>query len=363
VTATRLLVATHNPAVADRVRGVLLVTPDIDLCGETSPAGVFAAAVAVEPHLVLLDLDPSAPLGPALVTALLGRPRLRLLVLWPANSRPMPEALTRGLGVGRLEIMRPPVPGPPDSSDRWDRALVDTIRAISKGLWATPPAGPGPVLLARPSPALPPRIIGIAASTGGPPALAKILADLPGDLPVPLLLVQHMIPGFGAGLVDWLSRVTAIRVLVAVHDTAPAPGCLYIAPADYDLELGPQRRLHLGRGKGLHCPSADVLFLSLAKVLGAEAAAVVLTGMGNDGAEGLLAIGKAGGTTIAQDEASSVVFGMPKAAIATGGVTRVLALDAIAGAIRRLAGGSAAVVPPGAPVVPSPAGRFEGEPR
>jgi two-component system chemotaxis response regulator CheB len=202
-------------------------------------------------------------------------------------------------------------------------------------------------------------MIGIAASTGGPPALAKILADLPGDLPVPLLLVQHMIPGFVAGLVDWLSKVTPLRVLVAVQDALPAPGCLYIAPDERDLELGPQRRLQVGRGKGPHCPSADVMFFSLARVLGPAAAAVVLTGMGNDGAQGLLAIGRAGGGTLAQDEATSVVFGMPKAAIATGAVSRVLALESMAGAIRGLAGGGSE----SGPHLPMSLGSFEGEPR
>jgi two-component system chemotaxis response regulator CheB len=267
-----------------------------------------------------------------------------LLALWPAHSRPMPEALTRGLGAGRLEIMRPPVSGTTDSTERWDRALVDTIRAMAEGHWTTPRPRPDAALLAPVSPGRPPHSIGIAASTGGPPALAKILGDLPGDLPVPLLLVQHMIPGFVAGLVDWLSKVTPLRILMAAQDTLPVPGCLYIAPDGCDLELGPQRRLRVGPGQGLHCPSADVLFFSLARVLGAQSAAVVLTGMGSDGAQGLLAIGKAGGATFAQDEASSVVFGMPKAAIATGAVSRVLALQSIAGAIRQLAGGGAAAV-------------------
>jgi two-component system chemotaxis response regulator CheB len=181
-------------------------------------------------------------------------------------------------------------------------------------------------------------MIGIAASTGGPPALAKILGELPGSLPVPLLLVQHLIPGFVGGLVEWLSKVTPIRVMVALHGTLPEPGCLYLAPDGCNIELSSARRLRVEPGQGPHCPSGDALFFSLAGVLGAEAAGVVLTGMGSDGAQGLRAIGQAGGTTFAQDEASSVVFGMPRAAIAAGPVSRVLALDSMAAAIRHLTG-------------------------
>jgi two-component system chemotaxis response regulator CheB len=147
-----------------------------------------------------------------------------------------------------------------------------------------------------------------------------------------------MTPGFANGLIDWLSKITAMEVVCAASGMTPEPGCLYVAPDTCDLQLGPQRRLLVGPGKGLHCPNADVLFFSLARELKDEAAGVVLTGMGCDGARGLLAIRQSGGATVAQDEASCVVFGMPKAAIAVHAAAQVLTLDAIAGAIRKLAG-------------------------
>jgi two-component system chemotaxis response regulator CheB len=125
---------------------------------------------------------------------------------------------------------------------------------------------------------------------------------------------------------------------------APLPGRVYLAPDGCDLRLGETLRLEVPPSEGLHCPSADQMFFSLAAALGAEAAGVILTGMGSDGARGLEAIHRAGGATLAQDEGSSIVFGMPRAAIEAGAVTEVLPLHDMARAIREIAGHPAAVV-------------------
>jgi len=183
------------------------------------------------------------------------------------------------------------------------------------------------------------RIIGLASSTGGPPALSKILSALPADLPAPLLIAQHAIPGFVAGLVRWLATVTPLEVMVAATGTAPLPGRAYVPPDGCDLSIDSALRLVTTHSDRLPCPSGDVLFLSMAAALGAEAAGVVLTGMGHDGTRGLAEIFQAGGATIAQDEASSVVFGMPRAAVESGAVREVLPLDDIARAIREVATG------------------------
>jgi two-component system chemotaxis response regulator CheB len=359
VNPVRVLLVTHTAAVADRIRAVLRPVADVDLCSEALPVGGLGSARASNPHLVLLELDPADPTGPKLVTGLLAEPGLLVLALWPARSRPMPEALTRGLGAGRLEIMRPPLEGSGERAERWDRALVDTIRSMAQSRWTALSPADSRCLAPRPGRIAVPRMIGIAASTGGPQALARIVGELPAQLPVPLLLAQHMTPGFVTGLVDWLSKVTALQVVVATEGTIPRAGHLYIPPDECDIEVGPERGLRIRPGKGPHCPSADALLRSLASVLGAEAAGVVLTGMGNDGAQGLLAIARAGGITIAQDEASSVVFGMPKAAIAAGAVSRVLSLDSMAAAIRQLASGAA---PEGSTLQLAP-GSIDTEPR
>ncbi|HEX5194843.1 MAG TPA: chemotaxis protein CheB [Solirubrobacteraceae bacterium] len=173
------------------------------------------------------------------------------------------------------------------------------------------------------------RAIGIGASVGGPPALATVLGALPAEFPLPVLVVQHMALGFGESLAFWLDRTVAIPVGLAVDGEPLRPGA-WLAPDGVHLRLTRTQRLSLDgtTERGAHRPSLDVLLESLAESVGTEAVGVVLTGMGRDGAEGVRAIGATGGLTIAQDEESSVVFGMPAAAIKAG-VAEVLPLDGV----------------------------------
>jgi two-component system chemotaxis response regulator CheB len=173
------------------------------------------------------------------------------------------------------------------------------------------------------------RAIGIGASVGGPPALATVLGALPADFPLPVLVVQHMALGFGESLAFWLDRTVAIPVALASEGEPLRPGA-WLAPDDVHLRLSRTLRLSLDgtTERGAHRPSLDVMLESLAESLGPEAVGVVLTGMGRDGADGVRAIAAAGGLTIAQDEETSVVFGMPAAAIETG-AAEVLPLDRV----------------------------------
>jgi two-component system chemotaxis response regulator CheB len=172
-------------------------------------------------------------------------------------------------------------------------------------------------------------VIGICASAGGPGAIAEVIRRLPVDYRIPILVVQHMTPGFTPGLVDWLGKELALSVGLACDGQELAPG-VWFAPDGAHLKLEPTRRLGLDSETitGNHRPSGDVLLESLARVAGSNAVAVVLSGMGRDGAEGLAAVAAAGGRTIAQDEQSSGVYGMPRVAMERGAKT-VLAPAAI----------------------------------
>jgi two-component system, chemotaxis family, protein-glutamate methylesterase/glutaminase len=176
---------------------------------------------------------------------------------------------------------------------------------------------------------MPREVIGICASTGGPRALTEVIGRLPADYAIPILVVQHMTPGFTAGLVAWLDRELALPVHLASDGQALASG-VWFAPDGAHLKLELPRRLGLDTDTvaGSHRPSGDVLLSSLARVAGAHAVAVVLTGMGRDGAEGLAAVAAAGGRTFAQDEQSSGIYGMPRFAAERGAKT-VLAPAAI----------------------------------
>lgn len=176
------------------------------------------------------------------------------------------------------------------------------------------------------------RIIAIAASTGGPGALVRLLSEFPGDLPVPIAVVQHIANGFGEGFVTWLNSCLSLKAKLAENGEPLLPGTVYVAPDDRHLGVSARSTTLLTSAPpvGGFRPSGTFLFESVAKAFGTTAIAVVLTGMGQDGVEGLKFVREAGGTIIAQDEESSVVFGMPKAAIATGFVDYVLPLPAIA---------------------------------
>jgi two-component system chemotaxis response regulator CheB len=165
-------------------------------------------------------------------------------------------------------------------------------------------------------------VIGICASAGGPGALADVLGRLPDGFSIPILVVQHMTPGFLGQMVAWLDKNLALPVGLADDGQQLAPG-VWFAPDGTHLKLEATRRLRLDPDSmpGNHRPSGDVLLASLARVAGAQAVAVVLTGMGRDGAEGLAAVAVAGGRTIAQDEYSSGVYGMPRAAAESGAKT------------------------------------------
>jgi two-component system chemotaxis response regulator CheB len=183
------------------------------------------------------------------------------------------------------------------------------------------------------------RPIALAASTGGPAALAVLVGGLAGT-GAPILLVQHIHPSFANGFAAWLGSSTGMDAVIAEDGMRLAPGRIHVAPGDVHLLLGPDERLALrAEPEALHRPSADVLFASVAAVAGASAVGVLLTGMGDDGAKGLLAMRRAGARTFAQDEATSTVYGMPKAAAHSGAAETVLALEDLAAAVRVAAEG------------------------
>jgi two-component system chemotaxis response regulator CheB len=187
------------------------------------------------------------------------------------------------------------------------------------------------------------RLVAIAASTGGPAAIRTILAELPKSFPVPILVVQHIAHGFTNGLVHWLGGDTALTVKVADLGEVANAGTVYFAPDDRHigcrLDDGGAVRVVLDNAPavGAFRPSASYLFQSVAESLGAHALAVILTGMGDDGVAGLRVMKSVGGRIIAQDEASSIIFGMPREAARAGVVDSVIALESIARKLTELA--------------------------
>lgn len=176
-------------------------------------------------------------------------------------------------------------------------------------------------------------IVGIAVSTGGPPALSQVLGNLPENFPVPIVVVQHISEGFTQSLAEWLDDQCKINVVVAKEGEELRPGFVYLGPAGNHITIDEDGIIRFTKEdipKIYNKPSADIMLKSIAEVYGSKSIGIIMTGMGKDGAVGIRAIKKTGGFTIAQDEESSSIFGMNKTAIDEGSIVEVVPLSQIA---------------------------------
>lgn len=271
------------------------------------------------------------------------------IVVVAADAGPTePKASLDALRAGALSVLEKPAGNSLGDYEAFAERLCTQLAIMSQVRVVTQRNGFRP----RAAPAAKPRttshqgnarptdkheLVGIVASTGGPNALVEVLNGLGPEFPLPVLIVQHMTQSFSSAFVEWLDDVCAAPVREAQQGMRPEAGHVYVAPADRHLVLRPSR---LGLEDGpLVCmqrPSGTVLFQSLAATLRSQAIGVLLTGMGEDGAEGLLALREAGGHTIAEDESTAVVYGMPGAAVALGAVGESLPLPRIAPRLNEL---------------------------
>lgn len=323
-----------------------------------SQAGGMSVATAADPLIALdklrlgrpdvmvLDLEMPRMDGLTFLRRLMAEDPLPVVVC-SGLAGPGSEAAFRALEEGAVEVISKPRLAVRDFLEESAIAIVDAVRAA---FLARRPARHERAAPARESllPVPPPRerglpgsserVVAIGASTGGTEALREILQALPVDAHG-LVVVQHMPEVFTRAFADRLNGLCSIEVKEAADGDRVMPGRALIAPGNRHLELcrnGAQHVVRVSDGPlvSRHRPSADVLFRSVARAAGRDATGVILTGMGNDGAEGLLELRRAGAHTIAQDEATCVVFGMPQAAIARGAVDDVLPLHRIALALR-----------------------------
>ncbi len=279
--------------------------------GEGETAARLAAADRSD--LLLVEVGPDG-VAPA-CRQLLGRVEAPALAV--TSSIPGP-ALLDALRSGVRNLLPEPQSGPGGPRPPEVERLARALRLVAEVAKAAPPSPP---------------LVAIGASTGGPPALARVLRALPAGFASAVVVAQHVAPSFSAGLVSWLETQTALSVRRARPGDRPAAGTVYVAAADAHLFLTPDGVFSdLPGDAGNACiPSVDLLFWSLAG--GPAGVAALLTGMGRDGADGLLTLRRAGWHTIAQDEDSSAVYGMPRVARNMGAAVEVLTLAGIAPAI------------------------------
>lgn len=295
---------------------------------EVEFAGALVAVQRHFPDVVLVDLTSLDALA-AIEQVMVERP-VPVLALHPGALSGQ-EAF-QAMVMGALDVLeRPATPG----ADFWasvSRKLVMLAQVKAVRQVQTRPAAQA-AREAKPPPPYP--LVAIAASLGGPKAVAQVLRMIPRAFPAPIAYCQHISDGFTEGLAHWLANETALRVLEAEHDVLMEPGTVYIAPSGSHLLVRPEGRLELDSGPPLRGfrPSCDMLLTSAGESFGSRCIGVILTGMGRDGARGLKEIRERGGRTIAQDEASSVVWGMPREAVLMGAAHEVLPLSRIGAAL------------------------------
>lgn len=341
---TRVLIAEDSATSRGLLRAILTADPEIRVVAEACD-GTEALELTRErrPDVVTMDIRmPHMDGFEATRRIMIEAPTPIVIVSAIVNPREAGDVMG-ALRAGALAVLaRPAGPLTPGFEEE-SRRFVATVKAMAQvkvvRRWPdlqprTPVATP-----ARPA-ARPDRIhaVAIGASTGGPAALARILGDLPGDFPVPILAVQHMAPGFLGGLAAWLETNSSLRVKVAEAGEPLAPRTVYLAPDDRHLEVAAAGVVRLSDAPPVQGfrPSATPLFESLARVHGRAALALILTGMGQDGLAGLRAVHAAGGRVFAQDEASCVVFGMPGVAVAADLADAVLPPGEMAARLQEL---------------------------
>jgi two-component system chemotaxis response regulator CheB len=309
------------------------------------------AAERLRPDIITMDIVMPRLAGPEAIEQIMQRTPTPIVVVTGNTITEEVRATFESLASGALAIL--PRPHGMDTPEHEESAehLLQTIRLMSevkvvRRLRRRPARGPAGGVGEPQGHAF--RIVAIGASTGGPSALKTILGEMRRDFPAPVLVVQHIASGFVDGFVNWLRDTTPMPVQLAHQAEQLVPGRIFVAPDAFHFGVDREERIVLTRStrasSGSLCPSATHLFETVADVYGAQAIGVLLTGMGRDGADGLLKMKRMGAITIAQDRESSVVHGMPGEAIALGAADFVLPPPRIAELLNAL--GAAALPTP-----------------
>ena len=335
----RVLLVDDSASVRAVLRRFFSRTRDIKVVGEAADgAQAVQAVLDQQPHVVVMDLQMPVLDGYEATERIMAVRPTPIVVLSSRANRNQMQTAFEAMRRGALEVL--PKPEDTPSWQQLADSLPETVRTVA-GAQAAPratrPRAVRPAALANAPVEL--RWVALGASTGGPAALREFLEEVPADAPVGFLIVQHIASGFELGLADWLNKEFPFDVRLAQDGEVLRRGAVRLAPGGSHLKLEADGVLRLDsdtpprRG---HRPSVDEMFLSCAAHCPREVAGVLMTGMGADGVEGLLALRQAGGVTLVQDEASSVVFGMPRVALERGAAEVALPPRALARTLAKL---------------------------
>ncbi len=336
-----VLIVDDSPTVRQVLLALLESDPAIRVIGvATTGTEAIQQTVLLHPDLILMDIRMPGMDGFEATKRIMEECPTPIVIVSSLVNEPDMNVTFNAIRAGALDVVEKPVGFTHEDYQTIRQRLISAVRLMAevKVIRQRRRAGQTALL---PTTALPRRewsVVAMAASTGGPAALNKILCSLPATFPLPILVVQHITPGFLEGLVNWLQVECPLPIQVVRATQVIKAGHVYFAPDGSHMEVQRGGLLVLNESARVsHVrPSGTVLFQSVARVYGNAAIGVLLTGMGDDGALGLQQIHKAGGMALVQDAASSVINGMPGAAVALGAATRVLPLDRIAPTLAQL---------------------------
>jgi two-component system chemotaxis response regulator CheB len=345
----RVLVVEDSRSQRELLIGLLSMAEGFEIAGIASNGQeAIDATLRLRPDVIAMDIHLPILDGYDATRQIMQRCPTPIVMV-SSSSDDASRRSIQAIAVGALAVVRKPasVALPGDRDDR--NAFLTTLRLMAGVRVVTRyPARPTLALQGEGQPMMSaagsgagnarggaPQVLAIAASTGGPAAVQTLLRSLGAHFSLPVLVVQHIARGFVPALASWLDTTVPQTVTIARFGERLRPGCVYLAPDDHHLMVRERavRPLRPGAPADRYGPSADVLFETVAQVYGARAIGVVLTGMGDDGTQGARALRAVGGQTLAQDEASCVVYGMPRTAVATGSITRVAPRTALGGII------------------------------
>ena len=331
----RVLIAEDSAAARELLAGILSSDPEIEVVGQaTNGNEAVDLTQRLHPDLVTMDIHMPHMDGLLATKEIMITAPTPIVIVTASHSARDVEVSMNALHAGALDVLDKPRGPGSEGFDASVQKLISTLKAMArvKVVRHVRQAKASDATVLPRSASQRKSVVAIAVSTGGPAALQRVFERLPAQFTLPILVVQHIATGFVPGLVKWLSVVSDLTVKVAEEGETLAPRSVYFAPDGRHIAVSSRGTIDLQTTppRGGFRPSGTVLFESVANAYGSEVIAVIMTGMGEDGVEGLRAVRKKGGHIIAQDEKTSVVFGMPGAAIAAQVVDQVVPLDNIA---------------------------------
>jgi two-component system chemotaxis response regulator CheB len=327
----KLLLVEDSRSVVAFLEQILRREPDIELLPAVSNGRDAVAAVQRwNPNLVLMDLVLPGLDGVDAIAEIMATAPCPIVVLSAQLDTPGRDRTFESLRAGAVDVLAKPTGGGVEGVKEFRERLLRTVRVMAharvvgrkRSSLGTAAARPVPPAVSAVPEARPCALVAIGGSTGAPPLVYDLLRALPSPAPFPVVVAQHIVRGFEQGFARWLAG-TGQRTEVAAGGEWLTPGVVYVSPADRDLVVS-GGRLRTQPSRGVAVPSVDALFESVADFYGSRAVGLLLTGMGEDGARGLLAMRRVGALTVAQDGASCVVDGMPGTARALGAASQVL---------------------------------------